>query len=323
MKKDYYKDFISIVEMGSLTKAAEHMYIAQPALSKYVTKLENEFGVKLFIRAPRKMVPTEEGLALYHFAKQLDLQEKNLQKKMIDLSQGNTGTLRLGIIESGGLLNSSLQNLFPKFNKTYPHVKYEIYSGISQTLLNYLRDGICDVIIISDPVLFAASVQDLRIKIFEPDPLVLCCKSKNLLKGMPLRISLNSIRSLPICIPRSIAPYVGAACRMDGFSPNIIATLPSVEACINFISNINVCSTLTLKSISNISTNKLNYLIIDDRKVAHVNALVTLGNKALPRVARNFIQYCEKEYKLTSIDTDHYNAMPTLVELDDFTYDLI
>ena len=61
--------FVQIVESGSLLKASRQIFIAQPALSQQLAKLEAEVGVSLLTRSARGVVPTENGHALYHHAK--------------------------------------------------------------------------------------------------------------------------------------------------------------------------------------------------------------------------------------------------------------
>lgn len=61
--------YVNIVESGSLSKASRHLFIAQPALSQQMARLESEVGKALLVRSPRGVVPTENGEALYHHAK--------------------------------------------------------------------------------------------------------------------------------------------------------------------------------------------------------------------------------------------------------------
>ncbi|MFP3561420.1 LysR family transcriptional regulator, partial [Paraburkholderia sp. SIMBA_049] len=57
--------FVSIVEYGSLGKAAEKLFVAQPSLSQQIAKLEGDLGVALLVRSPQGVKPTAAGQALY------------------------------------------------------------------------------------------------------------------------------------------------------------------------------------------------------------------------------------------------------------------
>ena len=59
------KRFFTTVEYMSITKAAESLYITQPTLSKYISSLEDELGIKLFIRENQTLILTEAGKLLY------------------------------------------------------------------------------------------------------------------------------------------------------------------------------------------------------------------------------------------------------------------
>jgi len=61
--------FTQIVESGSLSKASRQLFIAQPALSQQLSKLEAEVGKPLLNRSSRGVAPTDNGLALYHHAR--------------------------------------------------------------------------------------------------------------------------------------------------------------------------------------------------------------------------------------------------------------
>jgi len=61
--------FAHIIECGSLSKASRQLFIAQPALSQQLGKLEDEVGKPLLNRSSKGVVPTDNGLALYHHAK--------------------------------------------------------------------------------------------------------------------------------------------------------------------------------------------------------------------------------------------------------------
>ena len=64
MNIQYYYNFVTIVESGSLTAAAEKLHIAQPALSNQIKALEQKYGTRLFYRGARKLELTDAGAIL-------------------------------------------------------------------------------------------------------------------------------------------------------------------------------------------------------------------------------------------------------------------
>ena len=62
---EWYRSFVAIYQAGTITSASEVLFLTQPAVSQHLNALESTLGTKLFERMPRKMVPTDDGKALY------------------------------------------------------------------------------------------------------------------------------------------------------------------------------------------------------------------------------------------------------------------
>ena len=71
MRLEALKNFITVVECGTITEAARKICIAQPALSNQIRGLEEELGVQLFHRTPRSMELTEAGRILYRHSRSI------------------------------------------------------------------------------------------------------------------------------------------------------------------------------------------------------------------------------------------------------------
>lgn len=102
MEIDNYRNFLAIVEAGSMTAASEYIHIAQPALSKQVKSLENYFGTKLIIttRGSKHLILTDAGRILYHKAKYICSLEDMAKNEIGDVSDGSKGTLRFTVANS-------------------------------------------------------------------------------------------------------------------------------------------------------------------------------------------------------------------------------
>ena len=62
---EWYRSFVAVYQAGTITSASEILFLTQPAVSQHLGSLEANLGTKLFERMPRKMIPTDEGKALY------------------------------------------------------------------------------------------------------------------------------------------------------------------------------------------------------------------------------------------------------------------
>lgn len=102
MKRVQLEYFVRIVEEKSFTKAAEKLFISQPALSKSIRSLEKELDVTLFKRDPRELSLTDEGETVYRFALDvLDYWQVRTAELMSLLGKVK-GTLRFGLPPSVG-----------------------------------------------------------------------------------------------------------------------------------------------------------------------------------------------------------------------------
>lgn len=90
------KYFVKIVDIGSLTQAAEVLHIAQPALSQQVATLEGELDQQLLIRTKRGVTPTEAGKILYTHARTILRQCEQAQLAVNNVGQTLSGQCQLG-----------------------------------------------------------------------------------------------------------------------------------------------------------------------------------------------------------------------------------
>ncbi|BFT82218.1 hypothetical protein GVv1_30100 [Enterobacter pseudoroggenkampii] len=91
------KYFVKIVDIGSLTQAAEVLHIAQPALSQQVATLEGEMDQQLLIRTKRGVTPTEAGKILYTHARTILRQCEQAQLAVNNVGQTLSGHVSIGL----------------------------------------------------------------------------------------------------------------------------------------------------------------------------------------------------------------------------------
>lgn len=138
--------FAQIVESGSLSKASRCLFVAQPALSQQLAKLEDEVGKPLLHRSSRGVTPTENGLALYHHARfvlrQLD-QALSIARKesgevegMVSVGLPATTVLAIGL------------PLMKRIRVKYPGILLNVVEGMSGHLAHMMRLGQLDLAIL-------------------------------------------------------------------------------------------------------------------------------------------------------------------------------
>lgn len=141
--------FTVVAQERNITRAAEKLNMSQPPLSSQMRGLEEELGVTLFLRGKRRLELTEEGILLLRRANQiLELTEKTrleLQERVNEVS----GTLYLGMVE--GRAPYLAAEWIAGFQQRYPLVRYNLWNGSSDDVLDRLGRGLADLAIIATP----------------------------------------------------------------------------------------------------------------------------------------------------------------------------
>lgn len=144
-----YHIFNAVAEAGNISKAAKALYISQPAISRAVSKLEQNLSVKLFIRGSRGVHLTEEGKLLYEHTKSafdsLRQGEENLRR----INNLGVGQLRIGV--STTLCKHILMPYLQNFIQEYPHIQINIQCHSTLEIMELLEEGTIDIGLISEP----------------------------------------------------------------------------------------------------------------------------------------------------------------------------
>lgn len=143
MNLNQLKYFYKVCICGSLSEAAEHLYISQPSLSSAIKSLEKEFGIILFSRTHSGMQLTAEGKILFQYCKELLSRTEQLENILKDLGN-QRNKLRLGIPPMIGSL--ILPKIYRDFCKLYPDIKLEIIEAGRSELLYELSENLLDIV---------------------------------------------------------------------------------------------------------------------------------------------------------------------------------
>lgn len=144
-----YRIFNTVAETGNLSKAAKALYISQPAISRAVSKLEQNLSVKLFIRNSRGVHLTEEGRLLYEHTKSAFDSLRQAEENLRRIHNLGAGTLRIGV--STTLCKHILMPQLQKFIQEYPHIQINIQCHSTSEIIELLEQGKIDIGLISEP----------------------------------------------------------------------------------------------------------------------------------------------------------------------------
>lgn len=135
------KDWIvlkTIADVRSLTKAADRLYLSQPALTYRLRNLEKEFGVPILMRGPNGTQLTAQGEYILCYAEEMLEKLKQAKEHVLDMGNEVQGTLR--IAASTTFAQWELAPLLKEYQQRYPLVEIHLKTQLSSRLLNLLRE---------------------------------------------------------------------------------------------------------------------------------------------------------------------------------------
>ena len=159
--------FIAIVEQGSISKAAEHLHIAQPALSQHIRNMESDLGVKLLHRIPRGVIATEAGERLLRHARLIVDQFEHAREDLLNQSTEPSGVVRFGL---PGTVSQILSvPLIETVRARHPKIQLRIAEAMSGFIHEWLRDGKIDLGVIYR----SSNIQGLKTRLILSEELCL------------------------------------------------------------------------------------------------------------------------------------------------------
>ena len=135
-----------VARYGSFTKAAAKLFISQPALSNYISKVEEELGVRLFDRSANPLILTYAGEQYLKRTKKILTQIDDMDREMRDIAHFMHGRIRIGFPNERIIYMLPL--ILPPFKEQYPGIDVEVISGPGNRLTDSLRDGDVDFVIL-------------------------------------------------------------------------------------------------------------------------------------------------------------------------------
>lgn len=125
--------FLTVAERRSVSKAAEVLYVTQPALTTRIKKLERDLGVELFVRTPRGMRLTAEGRAFRGHAQRAVQELAQGRELLRELREGRVGELLLGAAPA--ISTYVLPLVLRRFQASFPNVHLIVRTGHSEEIL--------------------------------------------------------------------------------------------------------------------------------------------------------------------------------------------
>lgn len=138
MVSSEFRILVILSEEMNMRKAAERLYVSQPALSQRLQSIEKSWGTKIFLRSQRGLTVTPAGEQVIQFAKEIVDREEEVKEKISTLDSMVHGTLRLAVASIIG--QYWMPKILKEFVKRYPHVKISLDTGWSSEMLRHMYE---------------------------------------------------------------------------------------------------------------------------------------------------------------------------------------
>jgi LysR family nitrogen assimilation transcriptional regulator len=227
------KYFLKVADLGSISKASDHLHVAQSAVSMQIAGLEQELGSQLFLRRSTGVELTEPGRLLYRHARLILRQVEIAQEDVAKASDEPAGTVTLGlpsaVVEIVGMA------MIQACKERLPMVRLQIIEGLSVLLGEFTLSGRLDM-----SILFVEHAQrGLEVLPILDEELFYVCSPKSdfVLEGRKGITLLEALRT-PIVAPavgNSMRAVVDAACAIEELSFEPVAEIDSLmllKACV-------------------------------------------------------------------------------------------
>jgi DNA-binding transcriptional LysR family regulator len=211
------RTFVAVAELGTVSKAAVHLRIGQPALSRQLSDLQQELGLRLFDRVGRGLILTAEGEQLLSDCRRVLAHIDAVRERADVLRRGDTGVLKLAAPPH--TIESVLLTFLPRYAERFPNVHVKLSEALGPEQTPLLERGEVHVGIRHDQ-----GDRRFESRVLPPDEILAACATSIEL-GHAGHIDIGRLASYPLLLPDSgysIRRLFDAACRLADIKPNIL-----------------------------------------------------------------------------------------------------
>lgn len=243
MELSTLRSVVTLAETANYSRAAERLFITQPALSQQISGLEAELGLKLFERTTRRVTLTRAGEEFVRRARQI-LEEADQLSQSMDLCRREMlGSLSVGLLSTLSHLN--IPEYISGFQALYPNIRIKFQIAWSSALIDQVLHRELDAAITNIHIENNKADPRLNVRVFSEDVITVLCSRKRKIARRDF-VTMEDLADEPV-----IANEKSTSIRMSMESifaasgvhpPVIVCTCPDMESLIGMVrANIGIC----------------------------------------------------------------------------------
>lgn len=226
MTLDSYKNFVAIVESGSILSAANKLLIAQPSLSNQLKNIEKNYGAQLLIRGSRSLELTEAGQIFYRKAKEICRLEGSLREDIVNSKTGFSDMLKISI--PAGNSTYFLHKFFDPFMEEHPRVSYNLCEVPSEYVIPNVLNNTTEI---GMTRCCTPNYAPLSVYPCDREDIVAVFPKEHPLADIKGRLQISQVQEYNLAIPSDCLDIVRTAFAQHMLAPNVaIITSPKTTA---------------------------------------------------------------------------------------------
>jgi DNA-binding transcriptional LysR family regulator len=287
--------FITVAEYLNFTKAANQLYVAQSAISHQIADLEQQLGVKLFIRNKRSVQLTPAGSVFLKEAIEIVEKTSGAIEKAKQTDAGVIGSLSIGFLSVH--VRRFLPNVIKQFRETHPNVELFLNHLPSKMLKEALEEGEIDIALTLPAGL--DRIEEIEIQSVTREPYCIVMHKNHPLSGHK-KIKLSELAKEPFIIHNRHASPVGSydfivhLCEQSGFTPRIVSQPRFVDT-VPILVESEIGISILPKSFEVVSSPSLRFVEIDGTVDSDCELVLAWKKNNLNPSIQLFLDVLEKE----------------------------
>jgi DNA-binding transcriptional LysR family regulator len=283
--------FCSVVEHGSHTKAAEALFMTQPAVSLQVRALERSLQVKLLERVNQQIIVTEAGQALYQYAIPMLNAEAEAERVLTELKGAARGRLVVAANTTGGMY--IIPPLLASYKEQHPDSELLLQIDATDRLIERARQGVIDLGFACGTIV----QPELTIEAIGMDTLTLILSSRHPLASQPA-LALEQVTTLPFIVPESSSrtrQFIEQVVREHGYTLKIVMHFQGTEPVKKAVeSNLGVAIVSSAAVTREVAAGVLRAIPIIGLELTRPFVMFYRQGKYFGPLARDFMAYMRK-----------------------------
>ncbi|EGL83340.1 transcriptional regulator, LysR family [Caldalkalibacillus thermarum TA2.A1] len=284
------KYFIEVAKREHVTHAADALHVAQSAVSRQISNLEDELGVQLFIREGRNVKLTPVGKL---FLEHIEIAIREIDKAVQEVKEfldPESGVIRIGFPNS--LAANTLPKVISAFREKHPKIRFQLRQGILSTLINSVVKGEIDLAFVA-PVPTDHELVDGHI-LFTEEMMAILPAVHPLTDQDALR--LDQLRKEPFVMFRTgfiLREIVVNACQQAGFKPHVAFEGEDIDTIKGLVAaGLGVALLPEVTLMDNIPREAIKMRIVEPQ-VTRTVGVITPKNRDLAPSVKNFFEFLQ------------------------------